>query len=66
MAGGMQIGIFFSLNGFLAYQYQRNGYSMAEFGLWFALTPISYLVGNTASQRWFVNHYLPCRLYSIQ
>ncbi|MDB4222762.1 multidrug effflux MFS transporter [Granulosicoccus sp.] len=54
MAGGMQIGIFFSLNGFLAYQYQRNGYSMAEFGLWFALTPISYLVGNTANRRWFV------------
>ncbi|MFT6875373.1 MAG: DHA1 family bicyclomycin/chloramphenicol resistance-like MFS transporter [Granulosicoccus sp.] len=54
MAGGMQIGIFFSLNGFLAYQFQRHGYSMAEFGIWFALTPISYLVGNTANKRWFV------------
>lgn len=54
MAGGMQIGIFFSLNGFLAYQYQRNGYSMAEFGMWFALTPMSYLVGNTANRMWFV------------
>ena len=54
MAGGMQIGIFFSLNGFLAYQYQRNGYSMAEFGMWFALTPISYLIGNTANRKWFV------------
>ena len=56
MAGGMQIGIFFSLNGFLAYQYQRHGYSMAEFGLWFALTPISYIIGNTANRRWFVKH----------
>ena len=54
MAGGMQIGIFFSLNGFLAYQYQRHGYSMAEFGMWFALTPISYLIGNTANRKWFV------------
>ena len=54
MAGGMQIGIFFSLNGFLAYQYQRHGYSMAEFGMWFALTPISYLLGNTANRNWFV------------
>lgn len=54
MAGGMQIGIFFSLNGFLAYQYQRHGYSMAEFGMWFALTPIFYLVGNTANRNWFV------------
>lgn len=54
MAGGMQIGIFFSLNGFLAYQFQRHGYSMAEFGMWFALTPISYLIGNTANRNYFV------------
>lgn len=54
MAGGMQIGIFFSLNGFLAYQYQRLGYSMVEFGLWFALTPLSYLLGNTANRSYFV------------
>jgi len=54
MAGGMQIGIFFSLNAFLAYQYQRNGYTMSEFGLWFALTPISHLIGNTANRNWFV------------
>jgi len=55
MAGGMQVGIFFSLNAFLAYQYQRNGYSAAEFGLWFALTPLSYLVGNTCNRMWFVS-----------
>ena len=54
MAGGMQVGIFFSLNGFLAYQFQRHGYSMAEFGTWFSLTPISYLLGNTANRNWFV------------
>lgn len=54
MAGGMQVGIFFSLNGFLAYQYQRHGYSMAEFGMWFSLTPIFYLIGNSANRHWFV------------
>lgn len=54
MAGGMQIGIFFSLNGFLVYQFQRNGYSMAEYGMWFAITPLSYLVGNTTNRVWFV------------
>ncbi len=54
MAGGMQIGIFFSLNGFLAYQFQRHGYSMAEFGMWFALTPLSYILGNTANRNYFV------------
>jgi len=55
MAGGMQIGIFFSLNAFLAYQYQRHGYTMAEFGLWFALTPLFYIVGNTLNRAWFVS-----------
>lgn len=55
MAGGMQIGIFFSLNAFLAYQYQRNGYSMAEFGFWFALTPVSYILGNALNRFWFVS-----------
>ena len=55
MAGGMQIGIFFSLNAFLAYQYQRHGYSMAEFGLWFALTPLFYIIGTTLNRVWFVS-----------
>ena len=54
LSSGMQIGIFFSLNGFLAYQYQRHGYSLSEFGLWFALTPLCYLIGNTANRQWFV------------
>lgn len=54
MCSGMQIGIFFSLNGFLGYQYVRNGYSLTEFGLWFALTPICYLLGNAFNRNWFV------------
>ena len=55
MAGGMQTGIFFSLNAFLAYQYQRHGYSMSEFGLWFAITPTFYVLGNTVNRLWFVS-----------
>ncbi len=54
LSSGMQIGAFFVLNGVLAYQYQRHGYSMAEFGMWFALTPLSYLVGNSFNRSWFV------------
>ncbi|MBX2839751.1 MAG: multidrug effflux MFS transporter [Gammaproteobacteria bacterium] len=54
MAGGLQIGMFFSLNAFLAYQYQRHGYSLAEFGYWFSLTPLFYLIGNVCNRRWFV------------
>ena len=54
LASGLQVGIFFSLNGFLAYQYQNHGYSLTEFGIWFALTPISYIVGNSCNKIWFV------------
>lgn len=55
LASGVQVGIFFSLNSFLAYQFQRNGYSLSEFGLWFSLTPLFYLVGNTCNRTWFVH-----------
>ena len=55
LASGMQVGIFFCLNALLAYQYQRNGYSLSEFGLWFSLTPIFYLFGNTCNRLWFVS-----------
>ena len=55
LASGMQVGIFFCLGSFLAYQYQRNGYSASEFGIWFALTPLFYLVGNTFNRSWFVH-----------
>jgi len=51
---GMQVGIFFSFNGFLAYQYQRHGYTLAEFGIWFSLVPISYIIGNSCNRKWFV------------
>jgi len=55
LASGMQVGIFFCLNGFLAYQFQRNGYTLSEFGLWFSLTPLFYLIGNTCNRTWFVH-----------
>jgi len=55
VVSGMQIGMFFAMNGFLPYQYQRMGYSTTEFGLWFSLTPISYLIGNTCNRVYFVS-----------
>lgn len=54
IASGMQVGIFFSFNAVLAYQYQRHGYSMAEFGLWFAITPLCFLIGSSVNRRWVV------------
>ncbi len=49
LTSGMQVGMFFALNGFLPYQYQRLGFSPIEFLFWFSLTPVSYLLGNTAN-----------------
>ncbi|MBX2881650.1 MAG: multidrug effflux MFS transporter [Granulosicoccus sp.] len=54
LCSGMQVGVFFVLNGVLAYQYQRHGYSMAQFGLWFSLTPLFYIIGNSLNRSWFV------------
>ena len=55
LTSGMQVGMFFALNGFLPYQYYRLGYSAIEFGLWFSLTPVSYLLGNTVNQLYFIS-----------
>lgn len=54
LTNGMQVGMFFSMLGFLPYQYGRLGVSPAEFGLWFALTPLFYILGNMANRFYFV------------
>ena len=55
LTSGMQVGMFFALNGFMPYQYQRLGFSPIEFGLWFSLTPVSYLLGNAMNNVYFVS-----------
>ena len=54
LANGMQVGMFFAMLGFLPYQYARLEVSPAEFGLWFALTPVFYILGNIANRFYFV------------
>ncbi len=55
LTNGMQIGMFFSMLGFLPYQYVRLGVSPAEFGLWFALTPVSFIIGNIVNRYYFID-----------
>jgi len=55
MTSAMTVGGFFALNAFLPYQYQRLGVSSAEFGLWFALTPVCYFLGNNLNRLYFVH-----------
>jgi len=54
LTSGMLVGSFFSMNGFIPYQYQRMGYSAAEFGLWFSLAPVCFILGNTINRQYLV------------
>ncbi len=55
LTNGMQIGMFLSMLGFLPYQYERLGVLPAEFGIWFALTPLSFIIGNIVNRYYFIN-----------
>ncbi len=55
ITGSLQVAMFFSMNGFLPYQYARNGFTPMQFGLWFSLTSVFYLIGNTTNRLYFVS-----------
>ena len=48
----IQAAFFFSMAGFMPYQFERLGASPTEFGLWFSLTSIGYIIGNIVSNRY--------------
>ncbi len=47
----IQAAAFFSMAGFMPYQFERLGASPSEFGMWFALTSLGYISGNIFSSR---------------
>ena len=49
--GGMQTGMYYSMNGFMPYEYLRLGVSLTEFGIWFSLTSFGYIVGNIVNSK---------------
>ena len=59
----LQIGMFFSMNGFLPYRYEQLGVSTAAFGFYFALTPVFYLIGNSLNRAYF--HKFPERSIAL-
>ena len=50
-ATGMQTAMFFSMNGFMPYEYLRLGVSLTEFGIWFSLTSFGYIIGNILNSK---------------
>ena len=49
-----QVGMFFAMNSFLPYRYTELGVSSLEFGFWFGLTPVSYLIGNLVNRFYLI------------
>jgi len=52
MASACNSGIFFSMIGFLPYEFARRGFTSMEFGFWFALSPFGYMIGNFMTRFW--------------
>ena len=48
----IQAAFFFSMAGFMPYQFERLGASPTDYGLWFSLTSIGYIIGNILSNRY--------------
>ena len=47
----MQTSMFFSMNGFMPYEFERKGVSISEFGIWFSLTSVGYIFGNIINSK---------------
>ena len=47
----MQTSMFFSMNGFMPYEFERKGVSISEFGIWFSLTSVGYILGNIINSK---------------
>ena len=47
----MQTSMFFAMNGFMPYEFERKGVSISEFGIWFSLTSVGYIFGNIINSK---------------
>ena len=51
LAAGMQIGMFYAMNGYMSYHFVRLGASVTEFGFYYAAISFGYLIGNLVNRR---------------
>lgn len=58
LVSAFQVGAFFALNAFIPYAYDAHGVSPLAFGLWFALTPGGYLIGNLCNRFFMIERGL--------
>ena len=50
LCAGMQIGMFYSMNGYMPYHFTRLGTSAGEFGFYYAAISFGYLCGNLTNR----------------
>ena len=50
MTGALVTAAFFTMGGFMPYEFQRMGVSTFGFGLYFAATPVGYIIGNSMNR----------------
>ena len=50
ICAGMQIGMFYSMNGYMPYHFARLGASVAEFGFFYAMVSVGYFFGNLVNR----------------
>lgn len=48
----MIVASFFAMGGFMPYQFKSYGLSAAEYGVYFSMTSVGYLIGNSISRRY--------------
>lgn len=48
----MVVGMFFSMGGFMPYQFVRYGLDALDFGLFFSFTSVGYIIGNSINRQY--------------
>ena len=52
ICAGMQIGMFYSMNGYMSYHFVRLGASITAFGFFYAMTSLGYMIGNLINRKY--------------
>ena len=52
ICAGMQIGMFYSMNGYMSYHFVRLGASITAFGFYYAMISFGYLIGNLVNRKY--------------
>lgn len=58
LCAGLQIGMFYSMNGYMPYHFERLGASVTAFGFYYAAISMGYMIGNLVNRRFGARYSL--------